>query len=157
MGASVGANRGRGGSDGRKRRIQDRAKGRRIRDRWWNLGGGSGGRRVRSGGRGSRNRSGRGRGRGRGIGRRGHQILRGNRESRGLRDWRSWFGLGGWNRGSHDKQDLAGSARGTQGGARAQCPKGLNIGGLRPFSRSPAVIIQITEDVKVKCPCGWPL
>ena len=50
MGASVGANRGRGGSDEGKRRIQDRAKGRRIRDRWWSLGGGSGGRRVRSGG-----------------------------------------------------------------------------------------------------------
>ena len=80
-------------------------------------------------------------GRGRGIGRRGHQILRGNRESRRLRDGRSWFGPGGWNRGSQDKQDLAGSARGAQGGAKAQRPKGLNIGGLRPFSRSPAVVI----------------
>ena len=47
MGAIVGANQRRGGSDGGKRRIQDRAKGRRIRDWWWNLGGGSGGRRVR--------------------------------------------------------------------------------------------------------------
>ena len=157
MGASVGANRGRGGSDEGKKRIQDRVKGRRIRDRPWSLGGGSGGRRVRSGRGGSRNRSGRGKGRGRGIGRRGHQVFRGNREGRGLRDRRSWFGLGGWNRGSQDKQDLAGSALGAQGGARVQRPKGLNIGALRPFSRSPAVIIQITEDVKVKCPCGWPL
>lgn len=31
MGASVGANRRRGGSDGGKRTIQDRVKGRRIR------------------------------------------------------------------------------------------------------------------------------
>ena len=101
---------------------------------------GSGGRRVRSGRGGRRNLSGRGKGRGRGIGRRGHQIFRGNRESRGLRDGRSWFGPGGWNRGSQDKQDLAGSACGAKGGARVQRPKGLNIGGLRPFSCSPAVV-----------------
>ena len=139
MGASVGANQRRGGSDGGKRRIQDRVKGRRIRDQWWSLGGWSRGRRVRSGRGGRRNWSGRGKGRGRGIGRRGHQIFRGNRESRGLRDGRSWFGPGGWNRGSQDKQDLAESARGAQGGVR--CPKGRNIGGFRPFSHSLAVVI----------------
>ena len=69
MGASVGANRRRGGSDGGKERIQDRVKSRRIWGWRWSLGGRSRGQKGPEWRRRGQELERKGRGRGRGIGR----------------------------------------------------------------------------------------